>query len=86
MLALSIIQQLSGADRDVLLEAIREGFKTINQVIDLKETTIQHLTATQIIINSVTYNSYNSTINITATEQTDLKAVLTEIVREALAG
>ena len=82
----SIIQQLSGADRDVLLEAIREGFKTINQVIDLKETTIQHLTATQIIINSVTYNSYNSTINITATEQTDLKAVLTEIVREALAG
>lgn len=82
----SIIQQLSGADRDVLLETIREGFKTINQVIDLKETTIQHLTATQIIINSVTYNSYNSTINITATEQTDLKAVLTEIVREALAG
>ena len=82
----SIIQQLSGADRDVLLEAIREGFKTINQVIDLKETTIQHLTATQIIINSVTYTSYNSTINITATEQTDLKAVLTEIVREALAG
>ena len=82
----SIIQQLSGADRDVLLEAIREGFKTINQVIDLKETTIQHLTATQIIINSVTYNSYNSTINITATEQTDLKAVLTEIVQQALAG
>ena len=82
----SIIQQLSGADRDVLLEAIRTGFKTINQVIDLKETTIQHLTATQIIINSVTYNSYNSTINITATEQTDLKAVLTEIVQEALAG
>lgn len=82
----TIIQQLSGADRDVLLEAIREGFTKINQVIDLKETTIQHLTATQIIINSVTYNSYNSTINITATEQTDLKAVLTEIVREALAG
>jgi len=82
----SIIQQLSGADRDVLLEAIREGFKTINQVIDLKETTIQHLTATQIIINSVTYNSYNSTINITATEQTDLRAVLTEIVQQALAG
>ena len=82
----SIIQQLSGADRDVLLEAIREGFKTINQVVDLKETTIQHLTATQIIINSVTYNSYNSTINITATEQTDLRAILTEIVQQALAG
>ena len=82
----SIIQQLSGADRDVLLEAIREGFKTINQVIDLKETTIQHLTATQIVINSVTYNSYNSVINITATEQTDLRAVLAELVKEALAG
>ncbi|UTC44866.1 phage tail tape measure protein [Treponema sp. OMZ 857] len=82
----SIIQQLSGADRDVLLEAIREGFKTINQVIDLKETAIQHLTATQIIINSVTYTSYYSTINITATEQTDLRAVLTEIVQQALAG
>lgn len=82
----SIIQQLSGADRDVLLEAIREGFKTINQVIDLKETTIQHLTATQIVINSVTYNSYNSVINITATEQTDLRAVLAELVKQALAG
>ena len=82
----SIIQQLSGTDRDVLLEAIREGFKTINQVIDLKETTIQHLTATQIVINSVTYNSYNSVINITATEQTDLRAVLAELVKEALAG
>ncbi len=82
----SIIQQLSGTDRDVLLEAIREGFKTINQVIDLKETTIQHLTATQIVINSVTYNSYNSVINITATEQTDLRAVLAELVKQALAG
>ena len=82
----SIIQQLSGSDRDVLLEAIRTGFKAINQVIDLKETTIQHLTATQIIINSVTYNSYNSTIYITATEQTDIRALLAELVKEALAG
>ena len=70
----------------MLLEAIRTGFKAINQVIDLKETTIQHLTATQIIINSVTYNSYNSTIYITATEQTDIRALLAELVKEALAG
>ena len=82
----SVIQQLSGADRDWFTEVFKEGFSKINQVIDLKESTIQHIAATQLIVNSLTYNSYNSNIYITANEQTDLRAVLTEIVQEALAG
>ncbi|MGI5085492.1 phage tail tape measure protein [Treponema putidum] len=82
----SIIQQLSGADRDWFMEALKEGFTKINQVIDLKETTIQHMAATQIIINSLIYNSYNSTIYIQATETTDLKGLIGEIVEQALAG
>lgn len=82
----SVIQQLSGADRDWFTEVFKEGFSKINQVIDLKESTIQHIAATQLIVNSLTYNSYNSSIYITANEQTDLRAVLTEIVQEALAG
>ena len=82
----SIIQQLSGADRDWFMEVLKEGFTKINQVIDLKETTIQHMAATQIIINSLIYNSYNSTIYIQATETTDLKGLIGEIVEQALAG
>lgn len=82
----SIIQQLSGADRDWFMETLKEGFTKINQVIDLKETTIQHMAATQIIINSLIYNSYNSTIYIQATESTDLKGLIGEIVEQALAG
>ncbi|EMB19603.1 phage tail tape measure protein [Treponema denticola] len=82
----SIIQQLSGADRDWFMEALKEGFTKINQVIDLKETTVQHMAATQIIINSLIYHSYNSTIYIQATETTDLKGLIGEIVEQALAG
>ena len=82
----SIIQQLSGADRDYFKDLFTEFFSRFQQRIELKETTIQHIAATQLIINSLTYTSYYSTINITATEQTDLKAVLTEIVQQALAG
>ena len=82
----SIIQQLSGADRDWFMEVLKEGFTKINQVIDLKETTIQHMAATQIIINSLIYHSYNSTIYIQATETTDLKSLIGEIVEQALAG
>ncbi|MEL3905574.1 MAG: phage tail tape measure protein [Treponema sp.] len=82
----TIIQELSGADRDVLLEAIKNGFKTINQSIDLKDATIQHLAATQIIINAVTFHSHNSTIHIHANETTDLKALISEIVEKSLAG
>ena len=82
----SIIQQLSGADRDYFKDLFTEFFSRFQQRIELKETTIQHIAATQLIINSLTYNSYNSTIYITAGEQTDLRAVLTEIVQQALAG
>ena len=82
----SIIQQLSGADRDYFKDLFTEMLSAFKQRIELKETTIQHIAATQLIINSLTYNSYNSTIYITATEQTDLRAVLTELVKEALAG
>ncbi len=82
----NIIQQLSGADRDAFLETIKKGFSTINQSIDLKDATIQHLTATQIIINSLTYNSHNSQIYITATENTDLKGLISEMVKQALEG
>ena len=82
----TIIQQLSGADRDVLLEAIKNGFKTINQSIDLKDATIQHLAATQIIINAVTFHSHNGTVYIQANETTDLKALISEIVEKSLAG
>lgn len=82
----SIIQQLSGADRDYFKDLFAEFFSRFQQRIELKETTIQHIAATQLIINSLTYNSYNSTIYITAGEQTDLRAVLTEIVQQALAG
>ena len=82
----SIIQQLSGADRDYFKDLFTEMLSAFKQRIELKETTIQHIAATQLIINSLTYNSYNSTIYITATEQTDLHAVLTELVKEALAG
>ena len=82
----SIIQQLSGADRDYFKDLFTGFFSTFKQHIELKETTIQHVAATQLIINSLTYNSYNSTIYITANEQTDIRAVLAEIVKEALAG
>ena len=82
----SIIQQLSGADRDYFKDLFTEFFSTFKQHVELKETTIQHIAATQLIINSLTYNSYNSTIYITANEQTDIRAVLTEIVQQALAG
>ena len=44
------------------------------------------MAATQIIINSLIYNSYNSTIYIQATETTDLKGLIGEIVEQALAG
>ena len=82
----TIIQQLSGSDRDVLLEAIREGFKTINQSIDLKDATIQHLVATQIIINAVTFNSYNGTVNIYADKTISLQDLVIEITKEIIAG
>lgn len=82
----SIIQQLSGADRDWFTEIFKEGFSKINQVIDLKETTIQHLAATQLIINSLNFTSYNGTVYITATENTNLKDLIGELVKEALAG
>ena len=81
----TIIQQLSGSDRDVLLEAIREGFKTINQSIDLKDATIQHLVATQIIINAVTFNSYNGTVNIYADKTMSLQDLVVEITKEMIA-
>ena len=82
----SIIQQLSGADRDYFKDLFTEFFSTFKQHIELKETTIQHIAATQLIINSLTYNSYNSTIYITASEQTDLRALLAELIKAALAG
>ena len=82
----SIIQQLSGADRDYFKDLVTEFFSTFKQRIELKETTIQHIAATQLIINSLTYNSYNSTIYITASEQTDLRALLAELIKAALAG
>ena len=82
----SIIQQLSGADRDYFKDLFTEFFSTFKQRIELKETTIQHIAATQLIINSLTYNSYNSTIYITASEQTDLRALLAELIKAALAG
>lgn len=82
----SIIQQLSGADRDWFTEIFKEGFSKINQVIDLKETTIQHLAATQLIINSLNFTSYNGSVYITATENTNLKDLIGELVKEALAG
>lgn len=81
----SIIQQLSGADRDVLLEAIKNGFSTINQSIDLKDATIQHLAATQIIINAVTFNSYNGTVNIYADKAISLQDLVQEITKEMIA-
>ena len=80
----SIIQQLSGADRDVLLEAIKNGFSTINQSIDLKDATIQHLAATQIIINAVTFHSYNGTVNIYADKTISLQELVSEITKEVL--
>lgn len=82
----SIIQQLSGADRDWFTEIFKEGFSKINQVIDLKETTIQHLQATQLIINSLNFTSYNGSVYITATENTNLKDLISELVKEALAS
>ena len=82
----SIIQQLSGADRDYFKDLFTEFFSTFKQRIELKETTIQHIAATQLIINSLTYNSYNSTIYITASEHTDLRALLAELIKAALAG
>ena len=82
----SIIQQLSGADRNYFKDLFTEMFSTFKQHIELKETTIQHIAATQLIINSITYNAYNSTIYITATEKTDVRALLAELVKEALAG
>lgn len=81
----TIIQQLSGADRDVLLEAIKNGFSTINQSIDLKDATIQHLAATQIIINAVTFNSYNGTVNIYADKAISLQDLVQEITKEMIA-
>lgn len=82
----SIIQQLSGADRDYFKDLFTEFFSTFKQRIELKETTIQHIAATQLIINSLTYNSYNSTIYITASEHTDIRALLAELIKAALAG
>ena len=81
----TIIQQLSGADRDVLLEAIKNGFSTINQSVDLKNAAIQHLTATQIIINAVTFNSYNATVNIYADKAISLQDLVQEITKEMIA-
>lgn len=81
----TIIQNLSGADRDWFTEVFRDGFSKINQVIDLKETTIQSLMATQLIINSFTFNSYDGRVYIQADENTDLKGLITEIVREVVA-
>lgn len=80
----SIIQHLSGADRDWFTEVFRDGFSKINQVIDLKETTIQHLAATQLIINSLQYVSNNGIVNIYANEGIDLRDLITEIIKEVL--
>lgn len=82
----TIFQQLSGADRDFLSEIFNEGLSKVKQTFDFDTFNVQQLQATQLIINSMTFNSYNGVVNITATESTDLRAVLTEIVEEALAG
>lgn len=78
-----IIQQLSGADRDWFTSVFQEGFSKMS--IALQETNIQYLAATQLIINTVHFSSYNGSVYITANENTDLKGLITEIVREVVA-
>ncbi|PIE98632.1 MAG: phage tail tape measure protein [Treponema sp.] len=81
----TIIQQLSGSDRDWFLEVFKDGFSKINKAIELNELTVQQIQATQIIIQSMTFNSYGG-VHITANENVNLKEMLTEIVEEAMAS
>ena len=78
-----IIQQLSGADRDWFTEVFQEGFSKMS--IAVQETNIQYLAASQLIINTVHFTSNYGSVYITANENTDLKGLITEIVREVVA-
>ncbi len=80
----TIIQQLSGSDRDWFMEVFKDGFSKINKSIELNELTVQQIQATQIIIQSMTFNSYGG-VHIVANENVDLKEMLTEVVQEAMA-
>ena len=82
----TIIQQLSGSDRDWFTEVFKDGFSKLNQVFELKELTVAQIQATQIIVQSMTYHFHNSTISITADKNVNLKEVLTEVTKEVLQG
>lgn len=78
-----IIQQLSGADRDWFTEVFQEGFSKMSLAV--QETNIQYLAASQLIINTVHFTSYDGKVYITANENTDLKGLITEVVKEVVA-
>jgi TP901 family phage tail tape measure protein len=81
----TIIQQLSGADRDYLGEQIKAAMAQVQQNLDFTGAAIQTIQATQLIINAV-HVQYDGVININGTKDTDLRQILGELITQALGG
>jgi len=79
----TIIQELSGSDRDYLAEVITSAMSSVSQNLDFTNAAIQTIQATQLIINSLTYN-HEGNIYIQATDETDLKGLLGELITQAM--
>jgi flagellar biosynthesis chaperone FliJ len=79
----TIIQQLSGGDRDFFAEQIKAAMAMVQQNLDFTGAAIQTINATQLIINSLTYN-HEGNIIIQATEETDLKQFLSDLIGQAM--
>lgn len=79
----TIIQQLSGADRDFLGEQIVAAMAKVQQNLDFTGAAIQTIQATQLIINAV-HLHHEGDIIIQGTSDTDLKQVLGELITQAL--
>lgn len=79
----TIIQQLSGGDRDYLAEAIRSALSMVTQTLNFTDAAIQSINATQLIINSLNYN-HSGDIYVQGTDDTDLRSLLGELITQAL--
>ena len=80
----SVIQKLSGADRDWFTEVLREGFENMVKAFNLSSVSFKEIHATQIIIQQATLSV--STVNIYAKDNYSLKELIAEMIREAKAN
>lgn len=77
----SVIQKLSGADRDWFTEVLREGFENMVKAFNFASVSFKEIHASQIIIQQATLSV--STVNIYAKDNYTLKDLIAEMIREA---